>query len=141
MAMHDDSGLQLLERDLRKLAEPRESDKQFQRGLRQQLIAPHRPRRLPRLSPGLALGSAALAPAAAIALMAFVDTGDSNGPAVADAAIIHHAITAVTAPANRILHVKVEPGRVSRSLRMEDDLSSGEETLRGCHDLGSTQMS
>jgi hypothetical protein len=34
-----------------------------------------------------------------------------------------------------------EPGRVSRRLRIEDDLFSGQETLRGCHDLGSTQMS
>lgn len=35
----------------------------------------------------------------------------------------------------------VESGRVSRRLRIEDDLSSGQETLRGCHDPGSTQMS
>jgi hypothetical protein len=30
---------------------------------------------------------------------------------------------------------------VSRSLRMEDDLSFGEETLRGCHDPGNTLTS
>ena len=35
----------------------------------------------------------------------------------------------------------LEPGRVSRRLRIEDDLSSGLETLHGCHDLGSTPKS
>ncbi len=34
-----------------------------------------------------------------------------------------------------------EPGRVSRRLRIEDDLSLGQENLYGCHDLGSTQRS
>ena len=37
------------------------------------------------------------------------------------------------------LEGQAEPGRVSRRLRIEDDLSSGQENLRGCHDLGSTQ--
>lgn len=36
-----------------------------------------------------------------------VGTSGSGGPAVADAAIIHHALTAVTAPANAILHEKL----------------------------------
>jgi hypothetical protein len=35
----------------------------------------------------------------------------------------------------------IEPGRVSRRLRMEDDLSSGEENLPRCHDRGSIRMS
>ena len=34
-----------------------------------------------------------------------------------------------------------EPGRVLRRLRIEDDLSSGQENLRRCHDHGSTRMS
>lgn len=34
-----------------------------------------------------------------------------------------------------------EPGRVSRSLRLEGDLSSEEETLRGRHDPGNALMS
>jgi hypothetical protein len=107
MASHEDSGLRLIERDLRKLAEPRKGDKQLERALREQLIAPPRPRRHPRLSRRIALGSTAVAAAAAIAIVTFVATRGSNGPAEADAAIIHHAITAVTAPATRILHVKV----------------------------------
>ncbi len=37
--------------------------------------------------------------------------------------------------------VQTEPGRFSRRLRVEDVLSSGQEILRGCHDLGSIQMS
>jgi hypothetical protein len=37
--------------------------------------------------------------------------------------------------------VVTQPGRDSRRLRIEDDLSSGQETLRGCHDRGSTQRS
>jgi hypothetical protein len=36
---------------------------------------------------------------------------------------------------------RIEPGRVSWSLRIEDDLSSGQETLCGCQDPGNIQMS
>jgi hypothetical protein len=107
MATHDDQGLRLLERDLRTLAGPREGDKQLERALRDQLIAPHRPRRRPRISGRILVGSGALAAAAASAIVAFVGTGGSSGPAEADAAVIHGALSAVTAPANRILHVKV----------------------------------
>ena len=34
-----------------------------------------------------------------------------------------------------------EPGRVSRRLRFEDDLSSGQENLQRCHEDGSTHGS
>jgi len=34
-----------------------------------------------------------------------------------------------------------EPGRFPRRLRIEDDLSSGQETLRRCHDPGSIRRS
>jgi hypothetical protein len=34
-----------------------------------------------------------------------------------------------------------EPGRVSRRLRIEDDLSSGQENLQRCHERGSIQRS
>jgi hypothetical protein len=107
MARYDGSDLRLLERDLRKLAQPRPGDEQLERALRKQLLAPSPPRWRPRLSRRIAIGSAALAAAAAAAVAGFVGTGGSSGPAVADAAIIRHAIMAVTAPANRILHVKV----------------------------------
>ena len=39
------------------------------------------------------------------------------------------------------LRMGIEPGRVSRRLRIEDDLSSGQENLRECHDPRSIQMS
>ena len=108
MARHDDPGLRMLERDLRTLAEPRNGDKQFESALRKQLVArPQAPRR--RLTVRVAFGSTAVAAAAAtavIAILAFA-TGGSGGPSTADAAIIRHALIAVTPPANEILHVKV----------------------------------
>jgi hypothetical protein len=50
---------------------------------------------------------AAVAAAAAAAVIALVVTGGSDGPAVASAAIVHHALAAVTPPANSILHTEV----------------------------------
>ena len=56
----------------------------------------------------IALGTAAVAAAAAtIAIVTDLGTSGSGGPAVADAAVIHHALTAVTGPADAILHEKV----------------------------------
>jgi hypothetical protein len=49
----------------------------------------------------------AVSAAAAIALVALVGSTGSGGPALADAAIIHHALRAVTPPAGEILHTKV----------------------------------
>jgi hypothetical protein len=49
----------------------------------------------------------AAAAAAAVAVVALVGTGESNGPSVASAAIVHHALKAVTPPANAILHTEV----------------------------------
>jgi hypothetical protein len=108
MTMNDDSNLQLLERDLRSLAEPRAEDDLIRLAVRQQLETKlhSRPRR--RLSIRIALGSAAVAAtAAALAFVALVATNGSGGPSVADAAIIHHTLRAVTPPANKILHVEV----------------------------------
>jgi hypothetical protein len=48
-----------------------------------------------------------VAPAAAVAVIGFVGTGGSDGPSSASAAIVHHALEAVTPPANRILHTEV----------------------------------
>jgi hypothetical protein len=108
MTMHDDSHLRLLEHDLKRLAGPREEDERLRLALRRQLaarVAP-RPRRAQPMR--IALGAAAVAAAAAaIAVVTVVGTTGSGGPAVADAAVIHHALTAVTPPANEILHEKV----------------------------------
>jgi hypothetical protein len=108
MAMHDDRDLQLLEDDLRKLAEPRDEDEVLRLAVRDQLSAmwrPQPPRR--RLSMRLAVGMTAAIAAAAVAVVALLGGTGSGGPAAADAAIIHHALRAVTPPANSILHVEV----------------------------------
>ncbi len=108
MTMNDDSQLELLERDLQRLAEPRDEDERVRRAVRKQLAgrAAPRPRRRPSMR--IALGTAAVAAAvAAIAIVTDVGTSGSGGPAVADAAVIHHALTALTLPANAILHEKI----------------------------------
>ena len=51
--------------------------------------------------------AAVAAAAAAIAIVTYVGTSGSGGPAVADAAVIHHALTALTSPTNAILHEQV----------------------------------
>jgi hypothetical protein len=108
MSMDDDSGVRLLERDLRKLAKPQERDEQLRRALRGQLATRSHPRRRRRRSMRVAFGTAVVSvAAAAIAIVALVGTDGSGGPATADAAIIRHALIAVSSPANEILHVKV----------------------------------
>jgi hypothetical protein len=59
--------------------------------------------RLPRRATGLGLAVAGAA-AAAIALVSLVGSTGSGGPAVADAAIMHHIRAELTAPAGSILH-------------------------------------
>ena len=108
MSIHDDPDLQLLERDLRQLAEPRAEDELLRQALRTQLVGELRPR--PRRRPRVRIaagGLTAVGAAAAIALVALVGSTGSGGPSVADAAIIHHALGAVTAPAGEILHTKL----------------------------------
>jgi hypothetical protein len=107
MTMHDESQLELLERDLQRLAEPRDEDERLRRAVRRQLATRAAPRQR-RRSVRVVLGAAAVAAAvAAIAIAPHVGTFRSGGPATADAAVIHHALTAVTSPANSILHEKV----------------------------------
>jgi len=96
-----------LERDLRTLAEPHADDERVHRAIRttlgEQLHA--RPRRARRRR--LAFGSAAVATAGlAAAIIAVVGTGESGGPASANAAILAHVATAISPPANMIVHVK-----------------------------------
>jgi hypothetical protein len=108
MTMHEDPDLQVLERDLWRLTEPQEDDERLRQALRAQLAAGVRPRQRRRLSVRVVLGGAAVtAAAAAIAFFTVVGTTGSGGPSIADAAIIHHALAAVSPPSNEILHVKV----------------------------------
>ncbi len=111
MTMHDDSNLELLERDLTALAARRAGDEDLRLALRDELAAtlPSRAaRRRSIRSIRYPLGAAAvLAAAAAVAVVTLVGTGGSDGPAVANAAIVHHALDAVTPPANSILHTEV----------------------------------
>jgi hypothetical protein len=105
MTMHDDSQLELLERDLRALAEPREKDERLRLVVRSHVAAGATPRPRRRWT-RIALGAAAVA-AVAAAVVALVGASGSSGPTVADAAVIHHALTAVTWPRNAILHDEV----------------------------------
>jgi hypothetical protein len=109
MTMHDDSNLELLERDLTALAVPREGDERLRLALRDELGATLRPRPVRRrFSIRSTLGAAAaMAAAVTVALVALLGTGGSDGPASASAAIVHHALEAVTPPANEILHTAV----------------------------------
>jgi len=108
MTMHDDPNLRLLEHDLRQLAEPHNDDERVRLALRAQLAAQSSTRRSRRRLPTrLVVGVATAAAAAAITLVALVGSAGSPGPTAADAAIIHHALGAITPPANAILHVKV----------------------------------
>jgi hypothetical protein len=112
MTMHDNSNLELLERDLTALSAPRESDERLRLMLREELAATARGRsarhRRSIRSIRYPLGVAAiLATAAVVAVVAVVGLGRSDGPAIASAAIVHHALEAVTPPANSILHTEV----------------------------------
>jgi hypothetical protein len=109
MTMHDDSNLELLERDLTALAAPREDDERLRLALREDLVASLRARPARRrLSARSALGvTAVMAATAAVGLIAVLGTGGSGGPATANAAIVHRALAAVTPPANEILHTEV----------------------------------
>jgi hypothetical protein len=98
-----------LERDLERLAEPRETDERLRLVIRARLGERMlvRPRR--RLRPWLGFGWAAAAAAAAVIAVAIVAAGWPGGsaaPPAADAAIIRHALQAITSPANTIVHVK-----------------------------------
>jgi hypothetical protein len=97
-----------IERDLEMLAAPREGEEGLRLAIRaslgeQMLVRPRR-----RFTPTRGLGWAAVAASAIAAAIVSVGWpgGGSGGPAVADAAIIHHALRAITSPANVIVHVK-----------------------------------
>jgi hypothetical protein len=96
-----------LERDLATLAEPQEADERLRLAIRAQLGERWQVRPRRRFSTRLVLAGAAVSAAAvAVAIVTLIGTSGSGGPASADAAIIHHAIGAITSPANVIVHVK-----------------------------------
>jgi hypothetical protein len=98
-----------LERELRKLAEPRVTDERLRRATRARLDERLLvlPRRRSRNKLELTFGGAAVAAAvAAVALLALGGPGGSAGPPAAEAAIIHHALHAISLPPNTIVHVK-----------------------------------
>lgn len=107
MTIHDDSDLELLERDLWKLAEPRAGDEWVRLALRRRLADRLRPRSCRRLRMRIAAGVGAISAAAAIALLALAGSTGPAGPSPAEAAIIHHALGAVSPPAGEILYTKV----------------------------------
>jgi hypothetical protein len=98
-----------LERDLRALAEPRESDESLRWATRarlgeQMLERPRGGRRGLRIATGAATAAAAAAAVIGVALLG--GPGGSAGPSTADAEIVHHALRGLTEPASMIVHVK-----------------------------------
>jgi hypothetical protein len=96
-----------LERDLESLAQPRKDDERLRLATRahlgEQLLArPARPVGPARRFRWVAVAAALLV----AAIVAISWPGGSAGPAAADAAIIRHALRAITSPANAIVHVK-----------------------------------
>jgi hypothetical protein len=96
-----------LERDLELLAEPQDADERLRLAIRARLDEQMmmRPKRRPTSWFGLSSAAvAAAAIATAIVLLAW--PGPTAGPSAADAAIIRHALHAITSPPNVIVHVK-----------------------------------
>jgi hypothetical protein len=97
-----------LERDLELLTGPREADERLHLAIRarlgEQMTARPRRRLLPRAGFGWAAAAAAAIVAACVAVG--LPGGGSSGPSPADAAIIRHALVAITSPANVIVHVR-----------------------------------
>jgi len=101
--------IEQLERDLNTLAEPRMDDERLRLEIRarlgEQMLAGPARRPRPRRRFGWAVAAAAAA-AIAAAVVAIGWPGGSGGPSAANAAIIRHALRAITSPANAIVHVK-----------------------------------
>jgi hypothetical protein len=95
-----------LERDLKTLTEPRAEDDHLRLTLRATLEDQLREQPKARRRRRLALGSVALAAATAVAAtVALIGTDGSGGPTSANAAIIAHVASAMSPPANLIVHV------------------------------------
>jgi hypothetical protein len=95
-----------LERDLTTLAEPQADDERLRLAIRatlgEQLHGHPRTRRRTRLVLGAAAVAAATLAAAAVALIGT----SGSGPSSANAAILAHAVRAISPPADIIVHVK-----------------------------------
>lgn len=106
-----------LERALERLADPREGDERLRLAIRARLDdrveAGNRRRRRPAL--GIRWASAgAVAAAIGAALVLLGWPAGSTGPSAAGAAILRHALQAITLPADAIVHIKetgVDNGR------------------------------
>jgi hypothetical protein len=111
MTTHEDSDRKQLERDLHGLAKPSETDDAFRLSLRAALVDHLQPpvevSRWKRPVFRFALAGGAAAVVVASVVLALVGTGGSDGPAVAQAAVVRHALQAVTSPTSCILHVRV----------------------------------
>jgi hypothetical protein len=120
MTPHDDTSLQVLERELHALAAPQESDERIRAATRRRLAEQVRPKpvRRPRR---IAFAASVLAGASAVlTLVALAGSAGPGGPTSADAAIIHRTIRAMTPPANTILHVKVVGAQNGMAIVGED---------------------
>jgi hypothetical protein len=97
-----------LERDLEMLAAPREADELLRMAIRERVGEQMPVRRKRRQRPWIGVSWAGIAAAAIAAAVLAVGWpgGGSAGPSAADAAIVRHALQAMTAPANVIVHEK-----------------------------------
>jgi hypothetical protein len=107
MTMHDDTNLELLERELEQLVAPRASDERLRLTLRAELAERVQPRAARRPVRRWLWAGGFAAAAATAAIVALIGTGGSDSLSPANAAIVHHALRAVTPPSNMILHVKM----------------------------------
>ena len=111
MTTHDDSNVERLESDLGQLAKPQETDDAFRSSLRAALAVQLQPQvETPRWKQPvfrLVFATGAAAAVVAALVVALLGTGGSGGPAVAQAAIVRHALQAVTPTTSCILHVRV----------------------------------
>jgi hypothetical protein len=98
-----------LERELKTLAESQEHDERLRLEIRarlgEQMLARPTRRPRPRRRFGWAVATAAVT-AIAAAIVSLGWPGGSGGPSSADAAIIRHALRAISSQANAIVHVK-----------------------------------
>jgi len=104
---HDDPSLELLERDLRALVAAQPEDDRLRLLIGERLSPTPIVRRNRGASLRFALPAVAAVAAGTTAIaVALVGLGGGTGPRTADAAVLHHALAAVTAPADTILHMK-----------------------------------
>lgn len=108
MTTHDDPNLLVLERELADLAAPQPGDERLRLTIRAELSADLSTRPLRRRTARVAVALSAIAgTVVAIGLLATIGPIASSGPSTADAAIVRHALAAVTPPPDKILYMAV----------------------------------